>query len=98
PSCFTLFPTRRSSDLVDIVTERRKLPRDKVVELADGRIYTGRQALSNKLIDEIGGEQEAIDWLEKKRHIAPDLDVKDVKLEKDKDRKSTRLNSSHVAI
>ena len=27
------------------------------------RIFTGRQALANKLIDEVGGEDEAIAWL-----------------------------------
>jgi len=68
---------------VDIVTERRKLPRERVVELADGRVYTGRQALANKLVDELGGEQEAVDWLEKKRHISTGLEIKDVKLEKE---------------
>jgi protease-4 len=48
---------------VDIVAERRHLPRDQVVTLADGRIYTGHQALDAKLIDEIGGEDAALAWL-----------------------------------
>lgn len=48
---------------VDIVAERRHLPRDQVVTLADGRIYTGHQALDAKLIDELGGEDAAIAWL-----------------------------------
>lgn len=48
---------------VDLVTERRSLPRDEVLRLADGSIFTGRQALANKLIDELGGEREAIAWL-----------------------------------
>ena len=36
------------------------LTRDEVVKLADGRIYSGNQALSHKLIDQIGNLQDAI--------------------------------------
>lgn len=68
---------------VDIVSERRKLSHDIVEKLADGRIYTGRQALKVGLIDEIGGEDEAIQWLEKNKKIAKRFDVKDVKIEND---------------
>ena len=48
---------------VDIVAERRGLARADALALADGRIYTGHQALGAKLIDEIGGEEAAIAWL-----------------------------------
>jgi protease IV len=48
---------------VDIVAERRNMPWSQARTLADGRIYTGRQALDSKLIDEIGGEETAIAWL-----------------------------------
>jgi protease-4 len=68
---------------VDIVAARRHLPREKVVELADGRIYTGRQALQANLIDQLGGDEEAVEWLEKTKKIPADLDIKDVKIEKD---------------
>ncbi len=59
---------------VDLVTERRQLAREDVLKLADGSIYTGRQALANKLIDELGGEREAVAWLETKG-VAKDLRV-----------------------
>ena len=48
---------------VDIVAERRQMPTSQARALADGRIYTGRQALDSKLIDELGGEETAIAWL-----------------------------------
>lgn len=48
---------------VDIVAERRGFDHDTALRLADGRIYTGGQALRFKLIDEIGGEDVAIAWL-----------------------------------
>jgi protease-4 len=48
---------------VDIVAERRKLDRPLALTYADGRIYTGQQALNIKLIDELGGEETAVAWL-----------------------------------
>lgn len=60
---------------VDIVAERRGIARDRVLELADGRILTGRQAIEAALIDEAGGEPEAIAWLEAQWNIEKDLPV-----------------------
>jgi protease IV len=40
--------------------EGRKMPVDKLRKLAGGRVYTGRQALANGLIDEIGSLYDAI--------------------------------------
>lgn len=68
---------------VDMIVESRKLPRDEVLAIADGRVFSGRQALERKLIDSIGGEPEALEWLRKKRGIDPKLEVKDVEI-KDK--------------
>lgn len=62
---------------VDVVAERRGLARADVLALADGRIVTGRQGVENKLIDAVGGEAEAIEWLESDRQIAADLPVID---------------------
>jgi protease-4 len=47
----------------DMVAASRNLPPAKVHELADGRVFTGRQALTAGLIDQIGGEPEARAWL-----------------------------------
>lgn len=60
---------------VDIVAERRGIPRPETLALADGRIVTGRQGLEAKLIDAIGGEPEAIAWLESDEQLAADLPV-----------------------
>ncbi len=48
---------------VGIVAERRHMSRDQVLALADGSIFTGRQAVANKLVDAVGGEDEAVAWL-----------------------------------
>jgi protease-4 len=68
---------------VQIVAERRGLPKEKVVTLADGRVYSGKGAFDNKLIDAIGGEQEAMKWLIEQKHIDKGLQIKEVKPSKD---------------
>jgi len=60
-----------------LVAERRGLPLPRVVELSDGRVYTGRQALEVKLIDELGGEEKAVAWLESEKKLAPKLPIVD---------------------
>ena len=61
---------------VDLVADRRKLPRDEVVKLADGSIFTGRQALKNKLVDSLGGDDAIRAYLET-RKVGKDLPVVD---------------------
>ncbi len=65
---------------VTLVSERRSLSRDKVLALADGRVFSGRQAKDNGLIDTIGAEPEARKWLAETHKIADSLPVKDVKV------------------
>ncbi len=65
---------------VTIVAQGRHLDEAKVRELADGRAYDGRQALTLGLVDEIGGEQAARDWLAKEKGVSADLPVQDLKL------------------
>lgn len=60
---------------VDIVAERRGLTRAEVLPLADGRIMTGNQGIASKLVDEVGGEDEAIAWLETNKSLKADLPV-----------------------
>jgi len=43
-----------------VVADGRKLPVDDVRELADGRIYTGQQALELGLVDQLGNLPSAI--------------------------------------
>ena len=59
---------------VGLVAERRPLTRSEAAALADGSIFTGRQALQKKLVDELGGESEAIGWLSTKG-VDGDLEV-----------------------
>ena len=43
---------------VDLVAKRRKIEPASVPGLTDGRIYSGRQAVEFKLVDEIGDEKD----------------------------------------
>jgi protease IV len=63
-----------------MVQDRRKLEGEALDRVADGRVFTGRQAIEFKLADEIGREQEAIDWLAKTSNIDPKTPVRDWRL------------------
>lgn len=66
-----------------LVADRRKISLAAVPGLTDGRIYSGRQALSLKLVDEIGGEREAVAWLTASKGIAAGLNIVDRKPEQE---------------
>ena len=70
---------------VAMVAERRGLARPKALEVADGRIFTGRQAKALGLVDALGGEDTARVWLETERGVRHDLPVKDVKIARDEE-------------
>ena len=44
---------------IDIVSRYRSIDREAVVALADGSTMTGKQALEKKLVDHLGGREEA---------------------------------------
>lgn len=69
---------------VSLVAARRNLDIEYVKKVADGRIYSGRQAMDLKLIDEVGNEDTAIEWLEKERKITKDLKIIDINLKRKK--------------
>ena len=45
----------------DAVKAGRRVPEEKLKELADGRIFTGRQAAGLGLVDKLGGAKEALE-------------------------------------
>src|SRR5437868_1932454 len=63
-----------------LVQDRRHLDDASLDRVADGRVFTGRQARELKLVDELGDEQTAIDWLAKEKSIDPKLRVIDWQL------------------
>ena len=69
---------------VDMVAERRNMDKKTAIKLADGRVYTGRQAIKNGLIDGIGGEREALEWLSKTKKISRNLPLREVKIHRER--------------
>jgi protease IV len=67
---------------VSMVAERRDLPHERAIELSDGRIYTGRQARAANLIDTLGGEAEAREWLAG-RGVPHSLPARKIEIEKE---------------
>ena len=65
---------------VTLVAERRSLSREQVLKLADGRVFSGRQAKKAGLVDALGAEPEARKWLFETHKIADSLPVKEVKV------------------
>ena len=49
------------SQFVDAVAEGRGLERKEVLAFAEGRIYSGQQALALKMVDEMGGFEDAVE-------------------------------------
>jgi protease IV len=64
----------------DLVKERRHMDDDALQTVADGRVFTGHQAVGLKLIDELGDEKTAIAWLIAEKKITKELPVRDFKL------------------
>lgn len=63
---------------VDLFAQRRGFERERALTLADGRIFSGRQAMAQGLIDGIGTEAEALDWLETEMNISAALPIVDL--------------------
>ena len=59
----------------ELVRKRRGFSDNQAQGLLDGSVYTGQQALDNKLIDAIGDEDTAKQWLIKEKKIPKDLKV-----------------------
>lgn len=70
-----------------LVKDRRRMDDAQLARVSDGRVFTGRQGMDLKLVDALGGEREAIAWLEQERKIDKNLPLRDWK----KDRSLERL-------
>jgi protease-4 len=63
-----------------LVKERRGMDDALLEKVADGRVFTGRQAVELKLIDQLGDEKTAVAWLVSEKKIKSELPVRDFKL------------------
>jgi protease-4 len=63
-----------------LVKDRRGMDDALLEKVADGRVFTGRQAVDLKLVDQLGDEKTAIAWLVANKNVKSDLPVRDFKL------------------
>jgi protease-4 len=63
-----------------LVKARRQLDDAGIERVADGRVFTGRQAVALKLVDQLGDEKTAVAWLAKEKNIDPNTPVRDFRL------------------
>ncbi|MEA2905202.1 MAG: protease [Alphaproteobacteria bacterium] len=63
-----------------LVKSRRQLDEAALDRVADGRVFTGRQGVGLKLVDELGDERTAVAWLAKEKNIDPKTPVRDYRL------------------
>jgi protease IV len=68
---------------LDLVRTRRQIDTKSVAGLEQGRVFSGRDALNHKLVDQIGGEAEVIRYLEERRSVPKGLKVVDWKVSRD---------------
>jgi protease-4 len=77
----------------DMVSKERKLSVEQITSVSDGRIFTGRQALARKLIDKIGGEEEALEWLKNEKKVDITLHVRDMEIPREDETLLQKLSS-----
>ena len=65
----------------NLVKTRRNMNDAQLTAVADGRVFTGRQALPLKLIDGLGNEKTALAWLQKVKNVPANLPVRDYSLQ-----------------
>jgi protease IV len=76
-----------------LVKDRRKMDDPLVAQVSDGRVFTGRQAVGLKLVDGLGNEKAALDWLEKEKKVPTGTPVRDYSLQP----RFSELSFLHVA-
>lgn len=68
-----------------LVRERRRLNEGELAAASTGQVFSGRQGVPMKLVDKLGGERDAIAWLEKEKGVAKDLPIRDWEPRSDRD-------------
>ncbi|MBE7729345.1 signal peptide peptidase SppA [Komagataeibacter sp. FXV3] len=63
---------------VNVVAQDRHMPVERVKQLADGRPYTGQQAVPLGLVDQVGSMADARKWLIDNTHLPDDVQVTDI--------------------
>jgi protease-4 len=82
---------------LNLVRTRRMIDTSKIEGLEEGGVFSGREALANRMIDEIGGEAQVVRYLEDKRRVSKGLKIVDWKVSRDSDWNLVRLSTKALA-
>lgn len=82
---------------LNLVRTRRGIETKSVPGLEQGRVFSGRDALNHKLIDQIGGEPEVVKYLEDQRSVPKGLKIVDWKVSRDTSWSFVRLGTFALA-
>jgi len=63
-----------------LVKDRRHMDDQQLSVVSDGRVFTGRQGVALKLVDDLGNEKTALDWLAKEKNVPATTPVRDYSL------------------
>ena len=74
---------KMQDEFLNIVKADRNINESTIKMVADGRILTGRDAKKLKLIDDIGNEKDALNWLKKEAGVDDDIKIRDISLQND---------------
>jgi protease-4 len=64
-----------------LVKDRRQMDDRQLTTVSDGRVFTGRQGVGLKLVDSLGNEKTALDWLAAEKQVPADTPVRDYTLQ-----------------
>jgi len=64
-----------------LVKDRRGMSDSQLAAVDDGRVFTGRQGVGLKLVDSLGSEKTALDWLASEKHVPATTPVRDYSLQ-----------------
>ena len=74
---------KMQDEFLNIVKADRNINESTIKMVADGRILTGRDAKKLKLIDDIGNEKDALNWLKKEAGVDDDIKIRDISSQND---------------
>lgn len=79
-----------------LVATRRGVDTKAIEGLEQGRVFSGREAVGFKLVDQLGGEADAVAWMEQQRNVPKNLKIVDWKPKKESDWGVGRLSLAAV--
>ena len=68
---------------ISVVEKERNMNKDEIMDVADASVYIAKQAVDKKLIDEVGDEDSALEWLYNQKNIPKTLSLVDIPLKKE---------------